>query len=1002
MTIDELIASLKKSGLILNSVVRFDQAATPRHVRYIDLLHRKTSDELLPDAVVESGGHPFAYIVRRDRLGDMPREPVSPLAQLIRLLACRSDARYLCVVSVGTLDVYPIGLFETTPVPLTYGAELSWRTLLSGSSPLAAKKRGSKDDWLETLLFSLLVDAARGTHTAAPDLSIQQVLALIGRALFFRFLVDRNIVNKGDVRTISSHAKSLEDLFSTQEVLIDACKWLDVTFNGDLLSLEHKDYSALVQQIGPGIETVCWHLSNIQYRSLGGQLPLDWGGIMFKHVPVDVLSQVYEDFAHEFVPVLAETTSVHFTPRQIAEIVVDGAFSASQRADLHNATVLDPAAGGGVFLVLAFRRLVAEHWKAQGKRPTRKKIRSILNSQLMGFDINCDALNIAALSLYLAALELDPSPTPLNDLKFDKLIGSVLHPVLVNHPLSLQRGCEDAALGSLSEDVLAYRKGSFDIVVANPPWTGFKGDQAEFLNKKLLTLLVEENAKNKIKAEDAKTRYGSPDVAFLLAATKWAKPGAALGFILHARFLFQDATFPLRKRVFQRIRVTGLMNFTALRQDKKLWPTNSAPFALLVARNESPKSEDGFYYISPRHEPHLADVGQFRIDPAAAIPVPLDSVQTSHAFKSIFKGGLLGFKLINHIESCSAYTIGDKLNELNLQLKAGYQVGEEKNQTQDATHLQKLPMATVDMSFSVAPDSPKFPYARLQWARTPEIYEGPLLLFRESPKLERRLRGALYCSRSTAFSESFSGLSFAKTPELGAFADLLHVISYSDLFLYYQLLTSSKFGVERDAALQKDMEQFPIISVEGMSTKLRADVSALARQLRDGRNESWEQIDILVADLYELSSADVQLIKDTLANELPFSDIKKRASAPATQQDVTGFLEAFNGLVGPYQANSMEPPATQISVDSIGGWTFFRIQRNSHVQSALVKLSKHDVLGLTAIADSYWSTQLNVHLEDGSELVGRINHSRYWTRTQARLLALDWLQKSAPLTATNL
>lgn len=59
MTNDELIESLNKAGVVSDSVVRFDQAATPRHVRYIDLLQHNITGDLLPDAVVESGGAAF-------------------------------------------------------------------------------------------------------------------------------------------------------------------------------------------------------------------------------------------------------------------------------------------------------------------------------------------------------------------------------------------------------------------------------------------------------------------------------------------------------------------------------------------------------------------------------------------------------------------------------------------------------------------------------------------------------------------------------------------------------------------------------------------------------------------------------------------------------------------------------------------------------------------------------------------------------------------------------
>lgn len=87
--------------------------------------------------------------------------------------------------------------------------------------------------------------------------------------------------------------------------------------------------------------------------------------------------------------------------------------------------VLDPAAGAGVFLVTAFRKLVEREWREKGERPRRRRIREILNRQLVGFDNDMRALRLAELALYLTALELDPKPRPLNELTFDALRGTV-------------------------------------------------------------------------------------------------------------------------------------------------------------------------------------------------------------------------------------------------------------------------------------------------------------------------------------------------------------------------------------------------------------------------------------------------------------------------------------------------------------------------------------------------------------------------------------------------
>ena len=89
----------------------------------------------------------------------------------------------------------------------------------------------------------------------------------------------------------------------------------------------------------------------------------------------------------------------------------------------------------------------------------------------------------------------------------------------------------EIALGSLPEFVLDRFAAQFDIVVGNPPWTGFKGALGNALNARLTKLIARDSGEQ---GAAIRARYGSPDVAFLLLAAKiWAKPGGAIGFALH-------------------------------------------------------------------------------------------------------------------------------------------------------------------------------------------------------------------------------------------------------------------------------------------------------------------------------------------------------------------------------------------------------------------------------------------------------------------------------------
>lgn len=1012
---DSLQDWFTKIGVTPESAVDFSAEASPRHIRYLDLLGDDGTTDLLPDAVVESAGVPLVYVVRLDTLGSRPADTTA-LAQLVRVLACRADARYLAVLEPGQLVVYPIVMDEALTTPVLSDTESAgyakFRGLLNGTASDAAtivptrRSRKATSQWLDGVLFQLLTDAARGIHDSVPTLTIQQVLALVGRALFFRFLVDRHIVNEGDLRQITADAPDLSTVFSSLDALMQTCTWLDSTFNGDLLSLggsrdDPDRYSELRQVLAPGAETVCWHLSNIQCKAVRGQLPLQWGGIYFKHVPVDVLSQVYEDFAHQFVPELARETSIHFTPRKIAEIVVDGAFSAVQSTTPDSARVLDPAVGGGVFLVLAFKRLIAEHWRASGVRPRRIEIRRILMEQLTGLDVNGDALNVTALSLYLCALELDPDPSPLSDLKFKKLIGTILHHVdekSLNLDVAPKDSPHDIKLGSLSHEVLVRHAGLYDIVVGNPPWNGFKDARADALNATLRKLLVKPNQPVTPPAAAMVARYGSPDIAFLLAASLWSKPAGAIGFAVHGRFFFQGESFGLRRHVFENLRVTGVMNFAALRQEQKIWPKNDAQFALMVATNVAPGPMDSFYFISPRLEPRLSQEGVFRIDPSAAIPLPLyEACSDSRAFKALYKGGRLGLDLLHRMHGEATLPLGQQVSRHGGSFNSGYQSGKEDKRTADASHLHGLLDVQHDMTFVAAPGSRPpgkldryFELPKLQWPRAPEIYRGPLLLLRESPNPERTLRGALFAATDVAYRESFIGLSAHGKPQLARLIDLIYVVSYSDLFLYHQLLTSPKFGVERDSSLQKDLLDFPLVQEEALTAEQRQKLRGVAARLRNGEVD-WAELDELVFDLHGLTVADRQLVRDTLAMELPFTDVSRYATSNTDAQTRQRFVDAVKKLITPFTRSSAN--VQELQVRPIDGWVFVELGASDVGGKAAVPAS--DLAHLVTFAESYWSTRVKVRLQDRT-IIGLLDQRRYWTLTEARSLALDWLQSDMP------
>ena len=127
--------------------------------------------------------------------------------------------------------------------------------------------------------------------------------------------------------------------------------------------------------------------------------------------------------------------------------------------------------------------------------------------------------------------------------------------------------------------------------------------------------------------------------------------------------------------------------------------------------------------------------------------------------------------------------------------------------------------------------------------RDPEIYRSPLALFRESPKPNRAQRGGLLARKDVVFSESFVGYSAHGHPQGEALVRYLQLLSYSDIFLFCVLMTSAKFGIERDAGLKEDVDSFPFIPFESLTADQCNSLLGLSTRLIAGENP-WEEIDV--------------------------------------------------------------------------------------------------------------------------------------------------------------
>jgi len=999
------IEALQPFGARKDDVVILNQGNDPSILPYLDLVDQRSQQlEPMPEAVVQIQRQPLLYLYSEAQLANTPNTR-DPLPRIKQLMTMRGDAALIGIFRPGILQLHSSisdPKQRNKSIEIKQDVEGQWLIprLAQGNSPLLFS-----DKFIETELFRLLEDSAKQLRLA--ELPVVAIVSLTGRALFLRFLLDRNILQRGQAAPFLYSGSCLpEDAFASPESAAATCRWLDQTFNGDLLPLPDRNseayFSSLGQskhsdQIFSALQAILSFddpLGNGAY-----QKRLDWDHLHLAHVPVGLLSQVYERYMEMFYPKIRKETSAYYTPRHLAEIMVDEAFYGLDQA--HLAKVLDPAAGAGVFLVAAFHKLVEERWRHDGKRPNRDMLRQILNQQIRGFDINSHALKLSALSLYLTRLELDPDPTPLDDLSFEALQGKVLYDWSSQE---IRTGDDQNEIlkptsGSLGEQVGEEHKAAYDVVIGNPPWSAHSKGNKELI--KVYTTVSRRVAMERGVPEAATyvNPDGVPDLPFLWRSMEWARPGGRIALALHGRWLFKQSPKGIqsRKAILKALNVTGVLNGAALR-NTKVWPNMDHPFCLLFAQNRLPNAQSGFFFVSPKLEPLLNREGKLRIDAQAAEPVlNNEAANKPWLLKSLFRGNRLGAEVISKVLSLSLPTIEQYWQQHGLALGEGYQTTASGSYDSDFL-LGRLdvPASYCAHPFLVKPQAlKKFGREKVYRRKEIEIYQSPLLLIRDGIRYNPNRGRALLVQKTDeiVYSESYVGLSCFGHPASEQLSKYIFLLFHSKFHLFFQLLTTSQFGVERDALLPENIRNFPFAELEKLSSETLEQINRLVtRTIQNPTSPPWPEIDALIDEIYGLNRWDRQVIEDTLTTCLPDGTAEARQAAkPATQEQKQSFKNTL--------LNSMEPffSVTGRSVDvclcenkAETPWIFIEINTTKQSGPFAVDLSTE----VLAKADDLMVSRIIQTNEEcpGCLRIGILDQARYWTSTEARLLSADILR----------
>ena len=292
-------------------------------------------------------------------------------------------------------------------------------------------------------------------------LAVEVVHSLIMRSLFIMYLEDRGATPESFYSKEKEKATSYLDLLNDINATYEFYKKIEMHFNGNVFPVTKGE----MNQVKPEHLIIIKRCLTDGYIDFNQPQFFNWRIFNFNIIPVELLSEIYENFLNEFDKDKKKESGSFYTHPVLVDLMLNNALPISKGENNFKLKILDPACGSGIFLVEAYKRIVNRWQNANlGKKITFKKLSKLLLDYIFGVEIDPKAIKVTAFSLYLAVLDfLEPRDLWYRD-------GNQF-PYLINDP-------EDNELHKQGHNLYRtntiQKKGDFeqdyDLIIGNPPF----------------------------------------------------------------------------------------------------------------------------------------------------------------------------------------------------------------------------------------------------------------------------------------------------------------------------------------------------------------------------------------------------------------------------------------------------------------------------------------------------------------------------------------------------
>ena len=724
------------------------------------------------------------------------------------------------------------------------------------------------------------------------------IQALIDRTLFIKFLEDNHIINSyfynyhfpnrfdennpdfGYKILLKEHdKKNINDLFDKINKLFNA-----VLFKSPIIEEQYLTDKSL-DLIYQAIRQKDWKT---------GQLSLF--DFRFDVIPIEFISHIYEVFLEG----QQADEGIYYTPDKLAHLIIDDTIK-------NVGTILDPSCGSGMFLILAFRKLLeiapVKNDNVSEKIEYKSKL---LKDYIYGIEKEKIAWRLSVFSLYLEVLK-GINPEEIKNYIKKKLENESQQPIF---PYDFAKNIlhQNALETELKQK--AHKDKTFDYIVGNPPFCEIKSTDEEinFINNYEITIDNET-----IKAKDI-IGYKQMSQAFMLKLKDWAKQETRFGFVQNSSNFYNEKSNNFQKFFFRYYQVE---NFYELSRVKDILFRRAKESVVVIIFNNKPAKNNVVNY-------YPIDLGLFSetfdlliIQEDKKVEINQQNVlNTEIVLRDYLIGNEYDLQLLEKLskqKSLQDFLLKDKknssfeglkrisnkelakyladkdidFNKLNHKEKLAKHIEFAKD-----NYLNTIQSEYYDIPYIYQPENKirafkisgtdgymnikKVTKENFQRTRELFIYQDDNIIFN---RFGKRIK-ACYVPKDLFFSNLIYGIKLQNKEYYYLFTAILN----SDLINYYLTHKFRKRVEDNFANLDtKAIKNIPI--PKNFDEELAEEISELSKQLTEGKlkyeGQVKEQLNELIFDLYELNILEKNRIKDLYAKEREVleKDLKKYSEA---------------------------------------------------------------------------------------------------------------------------